>query len=135
MSKPHKLSDYTEFLPKTERRATLPITNLPVNAISEETDPTFEIRTLIEQLGADFLEEREPARKALEKAGKAAEPIGSAEKRSQGAARTGARPELPVCQARRAQGAAGSRQQGASMSRCGQATRPACSAPASEYLR
>ena len=32
------------------------------------------IRGLIEQLGADFLEEREPARKALEKAGKAAEP-------------------------------------------------------------
>jgi CheY-like chemotaxis protein/peptidoglycan hydrolase CwlO-like protein len=50
MSKPHKLSDYTEFLPKTERRTPLPITNLPVNAISEETDPTLEIRTLIEQL-------------------------------------------------------------------------------------
>jgi HEAT repeat protein len=32
------------------------------------------IRTLIELLGADFLEEREPARKALEQAGKAAEP-------------------------------------------------------------
>src|SRR5258706_2571107 len=32
------------------------------------------IRAYIEQLGADFLEEREPARKALEKAGKAAEP-------------------------------------------------------------
>jgi HEAT repeat protein len=32
------------------------------------------IRGLIEQLGADFLEEREPARKALERAGKAAEP-------------------------------------------------------------
>src|SRR5579864_1944035 len=32
------------------------------------------IRGLIDQLGADFLEEREPARKALEKAGKAAEP-------------------------------------------------------------
>jgi len=31
------------------------------------------IRSLIEQLGADFLEEREPARKTLEKAGKAAE--------------------------------------------------------------
>lgn len=33
-----------------------------------------QIRRLIEQLGADFLEEREPARKALEQAGKAAEP-------------------------------------------------------------
>jgi HEAT repeat protein len=39
-------------------------------------DPSFDdsqIRALIEQLGADFLEEREPARKSLEKAGKAAE--------------------------------------------------------------
>jgi len=50
MSQPHKLSDYSEFRPKKERRTTLPITNLPVNAISEETDPTLEIRTLIEQL-------------------------------------------------------------------------------------
>jgi HEAT repeat protein len=33
------------------------------------------IRALIDQLGADFLEEREPARKALELAGKAAEPL------------------------------------------------------------
>ena len=33
------------------------------------------LKTLIEQLGADFLEEREPARKALEKAGKSAEPL------------------------------------------------------------
>jgi HEAT repeat protein len=32
------------------------------------------LRALIEQLGADFLEERDPARKALEKAGKSAEP-------------------------------------------------------------
>ena len=32
------------------------------------------MRSLIELLGADFLEEREPARKALEKAGKSAEP-------------------------------------------------------------
>lgn len=53
MSKPHKLSDYTEFLPKgdrPERRTPLPITNLPVNAISQDNDPTLEIRTLIEQL-------------------------------------------------------------------------------------
>jgi len=50
MSQPHKLSDYSEFLPKRERRTPLPITNLPVNAISEEADPTLEIRTLIEQL-------------------------------------------------------------------------------------
>lgn len=50
MSQSHNLSDYSEFLPKKERRTSLPITSLPVNAISEETDPTFEIRTLIEQL-------------------------------------------------------------------------------------
>src|SRR5579862_217161 len=39
----------------------------------EEPPDDATIRTLIEQLGADFLEEREPARRALEKAGKAAE--------------------------------------------------------------
>jgi septal ring factor EnvC (AmiA/AmiB activator) len=50
MSQSHNLSDYTEFLPKKDRRTPLPITNLPVNAISEENDPTLEIRTLIEQL-------------------------------------------------------------------------------------
>ena len=50
MPQPHKLSDYTEFLPKKERRSPLPITNLPVNALTEENDPTLEIRTLIEQL-------------------------------------------------------------------------------------
>jgi len=51
MSQPQpKLSDYTEFLPQKERRTPLPITSLPVNAISEEADPTLEIRTLIEQL-------------------------------------------------------------------------------------
>ena len=50
MSQSHKLSEYSEFLPKKERRVQLPITNIPVNAISEESDPTLEIRTLIEQL-------------------------------------------------------------------------------------
>jgi HEAT repeat protein len=40
----------------------------------QDTADDAKIRTLIELLGADFLEEREPARKALEKAGKAAEP-------------------------------------------------------------
>jgi CheY-like chemotaxis protein/uncharacterized coiled-coil DUF342 family protein len=50
MSQPHKFTEYSEFLPKKERRTPLPITNLPVNAISEDTDPTFEIRNLIEQL-------------------------------------------------------------------------------------
>jgi HEAT repeat protein len=41
--------------------------------VQEEAPDDAKIRALIEQLGADFLEEREPARKALEKAGKAAE--------------------------------------------------------------
>jgi CheY-like chemotaxis protein len=50
MSQPQKLPDFSDFLPKRERRAPLPITNLPVNAITEESDPTLEIRTLIEQL-------------------------------------------------------------------------------------
>jgi CheY-like chemotaxis protein len=50
MSQPHKISEYSEFLPKKERRSPLPITNLPVNAISHDSDPTLEIRTLIEQL-------------------------------------------------------------------------------------
>ncbi len=42
--------------------------------VQDEPLDDGKIRQLIEQLGADFLEEREPARKALEKAGKAAEP-------------------------------------------------------------
>ncbi len=39
----------------------------------EDSPDDARIRSLIEQLGADFLEEREPARKALVQAGKAAE--------------------------------------------------------------
>ena len=51
MSHPQpKLSAYTEFHPKPEPRTPLPITTLPVNALSEDADPTLEIRTLIEQL-------------------------------------------------------------------------------------
>jgi HEAT repeat protein len=42
-------------------------------APQEEKADDAKIRQLIEQLGADFLEEREPARLALEKVGKAAE--------------------------------------------------------------
>src|SRR5687768_14729648 len=42
--------------------------------VQDEPPDDARIRGLIEQLGADFLEEREPARKALEKAGKTAEP-------------------------------------------------------------
>jgi CheY-like chemotaxis protein len=45
-----KLTDYTDDAPRSERRAPAPITNLPVNAITHDSDPTLEIRTLIEQL-------------------------------------------------------------------------------------
>src|SRR5579862_6266203 len=41
--------------------------------VQDDAPDDAKIRSLIEQLGADFLEEREPARKALEKAGRAAE--------------------------------------------------------------
>lgn len=47
---------------------------LMAGSSQEPRDEDARIRGLIEQLGADFLEEREPARKALEKAAKAAEP-------------------------------------------------------------
>ena len=66
MSQPHSFSDYTEFLPHQETHTPLPITHLPVNAISEEADPTFEIRTLIEQLQQASRDARVQAR-AFEK--------------------------------------------------------------------
>ena len=51
MSHPQlKISEFSEFHPTPEARVPLPITNLPVNALSEDADPTLEIRTLIEQL-------------------------------------------------------------------------------------
>jgi len=50
MSQPQKQPDFSDLLPKRERRSPLPITNLPVNAIAEGSDPTLEIRNLIEQL-------------------------------------------------------------------------------------
>jgi CheY-like chemotaxis protein/uncharacterized coiled-coil DUF342 family protein len=62
MSQPQKLSDYSDFAPRRERRTPLPITNLPVNAISEESDPTLEIRTLIEQLQQTARDARVQAR-------------------------------------------------------------------------
>src|SRR5258706_15954484 len=48
--------------------------SLAISAQDETVDDA-KLRALIELLGADFLEEREPARKALERAGKAAEPL------------------------------------------------------------
>ena len=50
MSSTQKLPDYSDFHPGKDRRGTLPITHLPGTASSEETDPTLEIRTLVEQL-------------------------------------------------------------------------------------
>ncbi len=65
MSQPQpKLSAYTEFHPQHEARTPLPITTLPVNAISEEADPTLEIRTLIEQLQQTARDARAQARAA-----------------------------------------------------------------------
>jgi hypothetical protein len=52
MSQPNpKYSDF-EFASKRERRGPAPITNLPVNALTSETDPTQEIRNLINELQA-----------------------------------------------------------------------------------
>ena len=48
--RPIKISEFSDHVPRPERRAPAPITNLPVNAITTEMDPTLEIRTLIEQL-------------------------------------------------------------------------------------
>ncbi len=52
MSQPNpKYSDF-EFASKRERRGPAPITNLPVNALTGDTDPTQEIRNLINELQA-----------------------------------------------------------------------------------
>ncbi len=48
--RPAKLTDLHSNAPRSERRPPAPITNIPVNAITAESDPTLEIRTLIEQL-------------------------------------------------------------------------------------
>lgn len=47
---PHPQPDFSDFLPSRERRVPSPITNLPVNALTDDLDPTREIRSLIEQL-------------------------------------------------------------------------------------
>src|SRR6478735_12273271 len=52
MSQPNpKYSDF-EYASKRERRGPTPITNLPVNALTGDTDPTQEIRNLINELQA-----------------------------------------------------------------------------------
>ena len=63
MSRPQpKLSAYTEFHAKLEPHTPLPITNLPVSALSEDADPTLEIRTLIDQLQQTAREARTQTR-------------------------------------------------------------------------
>lgn len=57
-----QFSDFSDFLPSKEKRAPLPITNLPVNALSDEIDPTREIRTLIDQLQQAAKDARTQAR-------------------------------------------------------------------------
>lgn len=57
-------SEYSNPAPRPERRAPAPITNLPVNAITNEADPTLEIRTLIEQLQHAARDSREKLREA-----------------------------------------------------------------------
>src|SRR6188768_206041 len=52
MSQPNpKYSDF-DFASKRERRGPAPITNLPVNALTGDIDPTQEIRNLINELQA-----------------------------------------------------------------------------------
>lgn len=55
-------SEFSDHPPRRERRSPLPITNLPVNAISEPSDPTQEIRTLIEELQKTARDARSQAR-------------------------------------------------------------------------
>lgn len=80
MSHPQpKLSAYTEFHPKPEPRTPLPITTLPVNALSEDADPTLEIRTLIEQLQQTAREARTQTRAREQEKDALAHQLGRAE--------------------------------------------------------
>ena len=80
MSHPQpKLSEYTEFHPKQEVRTPLPITTLPVNALSEEADPTLEIRTLIEQLQQTARDARAQTRAVEQEKGAVAKQLARAE--------------------------------------------------------
>ena len=65
MSHPQpKHTEYTEFVPQDERRTPLSIASLPEAAMSEESDPTLEIRSLIEQLQKTARDARAHARTA-----------------------------------------------------------------------
>lgn len=62
-SKP-KISEIDFSAAGWERRAPLPITNLPVNALTGDADPTRELRNLIDQLQTAAREARAEARQA-----------------------------------------------------------------------
>jgi len=63
--RPAPYSDFPDDSPRPERRPPpLPITNLPVNAITSDPDPTLEIRTLIEQLQQTARDARTKLREA-----------------------------------------------------------------------
>ena len=58
---PHPLSNQADYLPISGRSGPVPITLLPVNGL-KDTDPTLEIRTLIEQLQHSARDARAEAR-------------------------------------------------------------------------
>jgi CheY-like chemotaxis protein/chromosome segregation ATPase len=64
MPQPHNISEFSDFLPKKDRRTPLPLTSLPHGGMSEDADPTLEIRTLIEQLQQSARDARSQARTA-----------------------------------------------------------------------
>ena len=59
---PQSLTDQPDYPPKSGRTTLLPITLLPVNALTDTIDPTLEIRTLIEQLQTSASEARKQSR-------------------------------------------------------------------------
>ena len=80
MSHPQpKVSAYTEFQPTHGPRTPLPITTLPVNALSEDADPTLEIRTLIEQLQQTARDARTQSRAREQEKDALAHQLGRAE--------------------------------------------------------
>lgn len=57
-------SDFSDHHPRRERRSHVPIINLPINSLSESTDPTQEIRNLLEELQKTARDARGQARGA-----------------------------------------------------------------------
>ncbi len=84
MSQPQSQhSDYTEYLPRQEARTLRPITTLPVNALSEDADPTVEIRTLIDQLQQTAREARTQCRTAEQEKSALLEQLARAEEENE----------------------------------------------------